>query len=196
MSFHNPTRHELAIHEAGHAYAFAALLRHQEPTELGLDVDAAGRTHGWCRRTTLLYREVTLANVAPDARPGIDWQAAAEIVIAIAGSIAEFRHRHRTRFAGMYVIVQNADRFLVPDTFDVDGDFQRIRDTLGYIRPTDPLATFKSLIDTSEEIVSRNWPSVSRLARELLSVGFMGENALIDWFERHPAKRWDADLTI
>lgn len=48
MSFHRPTRLQLAVHEAGHDYAYAALVQNGIPVEMGLGVDADGGHHG-CR---------------------------------------------------------------------------------------------------------------------------------------------------
>lgn len=48
MSFHRPTRLQLAVHEAGHAYAYAALVPNGTPVEMemGMGVDADGGHHG------------------------------------------------------------------------------------------------------------------------------------------------------
>lgn len=190
MSFLKPTRNELAAHEAGHAYAFAALTR-GDPNELGLGVDHAGQHHGWCNRREILRREMTLTRVAPDALPAIKRCAAAEIVIAIAGTLAEARHRQRNRAGAALFVDMNAEKLLKPGAFDVDGDYQRIRDTLDYIGALDRLATFKRLIQTSETILSANWPSVRRLSDELRRQGVMPGAAVAKWFQRHPAKRME-----
>lgn len=195
MSFQNPTRHELAVHEAGHAYAFAALCRLDTPYELGLGRDETGN-HGWCNRRTLLHREVRLASVPPDCMEGFQLMAAAEIVIAIAGSVAEFRRRHRSRLAGLLVILGNAEVFLKPDAFDVDGDFERIRTTLDYIQAPDPLASFRKLIGVCDDVVARNWQSIILLSRRLLEAGLLGEDELGDWFEAHPARSHPDPLTV
>lgn len=195
VSFMTPTRNELAIHEAGHAYAFAALVG-DDPNELGLAVDDAGQDHGWCNRREILYREVTLARVSPDVLPYIKWQAAAEIVIATAGTLADARYRHRSRGAAALFVGLNAHRFLIPGAFDVDGDFHRVRSTLEYIGAVDRVATFKRLIDTCDEILAANWPSTARLARELRKHGILGKDDLENWFERHPPKPWRGELSI
>lgn len=195
MSFMVPTRNELAVHEAGHAYAFAALVG-DDPNELGLAVDDARQHHGWCNRREILDRDVTLARVSPDVLPGIEWQAAAEIVIATAGTLADARYRHRSRGGAALFVWLNAERFLIPGAFDVDGDFQRVRNTFDYIGAVDPLATFQRLIDTCDEILAANWPSIERLARELRQHGVLGKDALADWFERHPPKPWRGELGI
>lgn len=195
MSFQIPTRFELAVHEAGHAYAFAAVCRHGAPYELGLARNETGN-HGWCNRKTLLHREIRLASVPTDCLDGFRWAAAAEIVIAIAGSVAEFRRRHRSRLTGLLVILSNAELFLKPGVFDVDGDFERIRSTLAYIQAPDPLASFRRLIEACDEIVSRNWQSIILLSRRLLETGLLGEDDLAEWFEAHPAKSHRAPLTL
>lgn len=195
LSFQNPTKHELAVHEAGHAYAFAALCRLDAPFELGLGRDETGN-HGWCNRRTLLLRNMRLASVPPDCLEGFQSMAAAEIMIAIAGPIAEFRRRHRSRFGGIFVVLGNAELFLKPGVFDVDGDFERIRSTLDYIQAPDPLASFRRLIAACDEIVARNWQSIILLSRRLLEAGLLGEDELGDWFEAHPAKLHPGPLTI
>jgi len=194
MSFHKPTRRELAFHEAGHAYVYAAITQRGEPQELGLGEDATG-AHGWCRRNTLLYTEITLERVGEDVLPWIRWQAAAEIAIAMAGSVAEFRRRHG-QFNGLLIIVQNLELFLKPGAFDVDGDFERVRRSMDYISPPDPLATLRRLVGVTDEIVDRNWRAILLLGRRLLERGVMGEDELIDWFDGRPAKPWKEPLTM
>ena len=190
MSFESPTRLELAIHEAGHAYAYAALNRWDEPEELGLGADGNGAAHGWCRRTTLLHRSVCLQRVPTDALPAIEWQAAAEVVIAIAGPMAEFRHRRRSRMNGGLMILANVEKFLQPGAFDVDGDFERIRATLDYIGPTDKPAALRALADVAESVVAANWASIRRLGRHLDERGLLNADQITGWFAAHPV-RWE-----
>lgn len=195
VSFMIPTRNELAIHEAGHAYAFAALMR-ADPNELGLGVNGAGQHHGWCNRREILNRDVVLAGVKPDTRVRIESQAAAEVVCAVAGTLADARYRHRSRVDAAFFVYVNAEHFLRPGAFDVDGDFQRVRDTLDYIGATDRLGTFKRLINVSEQILAANWPSTARLSRELARLGIMGRSEIADWFRRHPAKPFVGEIGI
>lgn len=195
LSFMKPTRNELAVHEAGHAYAFAALTR-DEPNELGLAVDDAGQHHGWSNRREILHREITLSKVDPECLPGIHWQAAAEIVIAIAGTLADARYRDGSRGAAALFVHMNAATFLMPKACDEDGDFERIRFTLDYIGAADRQATFTRLIDTCDEILAANWRSIRLLAQELRQRGVIGRDALAAWFELHPAKPWRGDLGI
>lgn len=195
LSFHKPTRLELAMHEAGHAYAFATVSRYNEPNELGLGIGDAGDHHGWCSRNTLLHK-VTLSRVPLDVLPHIHWAAAAEIVVAIAGSIAEFRHRHRSRLVAGLILRQNAGLFLKPGTFDTDGDFERIRSTLAYIQAADPIGELRRMMDIGDTIVAANWPSITKLGRHLLTCGVMNGDELADWFRAHPMRPYDGDLAI
>lgn len=195
MSFIKPTRNELAVREAGHAYAFAALTR-DDPNEVGLAVDASGQDHGWCNRREIINRDITLARVPADVLPHIQWQAAAEIVIALAGTLADTRYRRRNRFGAALFMHLNAEAFLKPNAFDDDGDFERIRRTLDYIQAPNRQATFTRLTDTCDEILAANWKSVNLLASELRRDGVIGREALEGWFERHPAKPWRGDLVI
>ncbi len=196
MSFMKPSRLELAMHEAGHAYAFAALIPWEQPLELGLAVDTMGNDHGWCNRREILHREVRLASVPIDALPSFEWQAAAEVVIAVAGTLAEFRHRLRGRVKAAFTILDNAPSFLKKDAYDTDGDFARIRGTLQYIEAPDPLVTFRNLIGVCDEITHRNWSSIRALGRLLFERERMAEQDLIDWFEAHPAVPNRVPLTI
>ena len=69
MTFLDPTRAELSRHEAGHAYAYAALNRGGEPEELGL-AKAENGWRGWCLRRTMLHREVgAISDQASNVRP-------------------------------------------------------------------------------------------------------------------------------
>ena len=187
MSFERPTRLELAVHEAGHAYAFAGLIPFEEPEELGLATNAQGEHHGWCRRRTVLLREVDYGRLAADVRPSFEWQAEVETAIALAGPLAEFRHRHRSRLAASYLAHRNADRFLRPEAFDNDGDFQRIRDSLAHVATPDPLATLKRMIDVADEVLATNWPKVRRLARLLFERGHLAQPEIENWFAQQPA---------
>jgi hypothetical protein len=194
MSFFRPTLLELAMHEAGHAYAFASLLHLEEPQELGLRTNADGEVHGWCRRREIVISELPLSRVPTEVRPGFAWQASAEIVIAIAGPIAECRHRDRNRFGPTLFFYRNAENFLQPTLLDQEGDFQRIRDNIAYLGPVDPVAKLRELMDVADEVVHRNWPSIKRLGRELLALRTLDEGRLAEWFAEDRAKRCGAIL--
>lgn len=187
MSFHQPTRRQLATHEAGHAYAFAALLGHDHPVWMGLGVDEKGGHHGWSTRRTLLHREVPFRDLSADCRPSVEWQADVEIAVAIAGPLSEFRHRHRSRWAALTTAVENVAVFLLPDAFDTDGDFARIRASLVHVEEPRPAARLKELIFVADEVLVSNWPRVRGLARLLLDRGELGEAELTEWFGLHSA---------
>ncbi|MES2096784.1 MAG: hypothetical protein V4459_08475 [Pseudomonadota bacterium] len=195
MSFYRPTALELAMHEAGHAYAFSALLHLEEPYELGLRVNDAGEANGWCRRREIAISELPLSRVPDDVRPGFEWQAGAEVVVAIAGPIAECRHRQRNRLVPALDFYRNAEAFLAPATLDVDGDFQRIRENMEYLQPGDPVAALRALMEIADEAVHRNWPAIKRLGRELFARRTLGEDDLAAWFADNRAKRCDALLS-
>ena len=114
----------------------------------------------------------------------------------LAGPMAEFRHRHRGRDAGAYVIYLNLERFLQPDAFDVDGDFQKIRECFDCVNPTDRMASFRALFDVAEDLVNQNRPSIRRLGRELMGREYIEEDELIDWFATWPAKLNRSTLEI
>ena len=188
MSFEKPTKLELAIHEAGHAYAFAALIKYEAPSQLGLSIDYSDNHHGWCSRRTVLKREVKFENLTPEVRPAWVWQAEVETAIALAGPLAEFRHRIRDRVGAFLFASSNAENFLVPDAFDTVGDFQRVRDSLAHVSAPNPLATTKRMIVVADEILAKNWPNVQRLSRLLFKRGLLEEPQLNKWFDRHPAR--------
>lgn len=194
MSFYKLTRHELAIHEAGHAYGFAAIERYKTPISMGLGIDEAGASNGWSQRDTLLYTDKDFDRIHVESQPFVRRQAAAEIVISIAGPIADARYRLRSRWAGIFMILQNAELFLKPAAFDIDGDFAKIRAILNYIQPFNSVEVFRNLIWVSEGIVTRNWPSIRRLSAHLREHGTLNAGELIEWFERYPAKRSHAGL--
>lgn len=187
MSFHRPTRLELAMHEAGHAYAFAALTDNCPPSELGL-VEEDGHHRGWSARRTILHPTGPYRDMPSPTRAELRRQAAAEIVISLAGPLAEFRHRHRGRDAGSLVMFMNLETFLVPGACDTDGDFQKIRDCLDRVECADGYAALRSLFDASEQITSDNWPSIRRLGRLLNGREYIEGDELGDWFETWPAK--------
>lgn len=195
MSFHRPTLLELAMHEAGHAYAFASLIHLEEPLELGLRTSDAGEPHGWCRRREIAISELPLSRLPADVRPGFEWQAGAEVVVAISGPIAECRHRRRNRWEPAFDFHRNAEAFLTPTGLDTDGDFQRIRDNVAYLQPADPVAKLRELMEIADEVVHRNWPAIKRLGRELFSRRTLDEDDLIDWFATERAKRCDTLLS-
>lgn len=94
MSFLCPTRLELSRHEAGHAYASAALRDGDAPIEIGLGRNADGSDHGWCERQTMLYEMGRpLREFPEEQQPPLARSAAAEIIVALAGPLAEFRQR-------------------------------------------------------------------------------------------------------
>lgn len=188
MSFQKLTKLELSFHEAGHAYAFAALMKYDTPTEMCVTKDDNGSPYGWCRRKEVLERQVRFATLTPDVRPSWIWQAEIETAIAIAGPLAEFRQRLRSRLNGALFALQYAEFFLHPNTFDTEGDFQKIRDSLAHIEDPDPLATLKRMIDVADQILAANWSKVKRLARLLFERGELGEDELREWFDRHPAR--------
>ena len=195
MSFYRPTRLELAMHEAGHAYAFAAVSRRNEPNELGLGNDETGNHHGWCNRNTLLHK-LPLERIPTDVMPHIRWAAAAEVVVAISGSVAEFRHRYRSRATGGLVLSLNAALFLKPYAFDTDGDFERIRSTFAYIQPADPVGELPRLMDISDVIIAANWVNITRLGRQLLARCITEREELFDWFQANPARPHHGELAI
>lgn len=188
MSFEKPTKLELAVHEAGHAYAFAALIKYETPTQMGLEMDYSGSHHGWCSRRTVLLREVNFENLTPDVRPSWVWQAEVETAIAVAGPLAEFRHRMRSRIGGALFALSNAENFLIPGAFDTEGDFQRVRDSLTHVADPDPLATMKRMIDVADQILAENWSNIQRLSRLLFKRTCLEESELNRWFHRHPAR--------
>lgn len=159
-------------------------------------MDAAGQDHGWCNRREILHRDITLARVNADVLPHIQWQAAAEIVIALAGTLAEARYRQRSRAGAALFVSMNAESFLTPGAFDVDGDFERIRRTLDYIEAPNRQATFTCLVDTCDQVLAANWKAVNLLADELRRDSVLGPDAVETWFERHPAEPWRGDLGI
>lgn len=187
MSFVKPTKLELAVHETGHAYAFAALIKYERPSQLGIATEYSGGHHGWCTRRTILQREVEFENLTPDVRPSWIWQAEVETAIAMAGPLAEFRHRMRSRLGGALFALSNAENFLIPDAFDTIGDFQRVRDSLAHIADPDPLGTVKRMIDVVDGILAANWSNIQRLSRLLFKRGLLEEAELNKWFDRHPA---------
>lgn len=187
MSFHRPTRRQLATHEAGHAYVYAALDGYEIPSSMGLGLDDRG-PHGWSRRNTLLHWEVPFGSLPAECRPSIQAAADKEIAIAIAGPMSEFRHRHRSRWAAFMITVQNVEEFLRPDAFDVDGDFARIRSALAHVEEVQPAARLKDMISVADEVLTENWPRVCGLARLLLERGELAEAELAEWFDAHPAR--------
>lgn len=195
MSLCHPTPLQLAVHEAGHAYAFAALTRGSCPWELGLTVDGR-EVRGWSRRQTLLHREVPFDAIPDDAMPSVRWQAAAEGVIAIAGPLAECWTRHRSRLAAALLLHVNADGLMRDGAFDQDGDFQKVRDTLGYMRIDEGTAAFKRLVDVADAVLADNWPAIRQLGRQLLERRLLDEGALATWFDANPASRWTEGLTV
>lgn len=188
MSFEKPTKLELAVHEAGHAYAFAALIKYETPSQMGLSTDYSDNHHGWCSRRTVLQRDIKFQHLTSEVRPAWVWQAEVETAIALAGPLAEFRHRIRDRVGAFLFASSNAENFLVPDAFDTVGDFQRVRDSLAHVSAPDPLATTKRMIEVADEILAKNWPNVQRLSRLLFKRGLLEEPQLNKWFDRHPAR--------
>lgn len=187
MSYEQPTRDELAYHEAGHAYAFAALVRFEEPVELGLGVDAQGMPTGWCRRTSLTLAGERAESVPPGVLPHLRYQSQAEVVIAMAGPAAEFRRRHRSRGAGLRALLARDGDVLEPSNENCDGDFGRVRRVVDALEPVDDRAFLRDLVRIADEIVATDWHRIGLLARRLAAGGVLGETALVEWFGRHPA---------
>lgn len=192
MSFHRPTRLQLAAHEAGHAYAFAAAVPSEHPIAMGLAKDDAGNDWGWSKRRTLLTFGAEIDNCVASQRR----EAAAEIFIAVAGPLAEFRHRHRHRDGAAFIMHSNVDRFLVPDAFDTDGDFERIRSTMEVFEDADQMRTLHASIDAADVTLALNWPSIKRLARKLHDQEFLDYTDLLAWFADHPAKPCPMELRL
>ena len=191
VSFHIPTRHELSVHEAGHAYAFAALRWPDEPAQIGLGVDEAGAHHGWSRRSTILYKEVRLRRDDPETLAYQKWCAAAEIVVLFAGPLAEFRHRHRSRMGAAFLMSGNVDVFLHPGSFDQVGDFEGIRAALAYVEAKDARSAFLELLWIADEILAANWPLLRRLAAHLRERDVLDADEVVSWFESEPVRRWE-----
>lgn len=194
MSLQKPTKLQLAVHEAGHAYAFAALIDGEVPSQMGLSINADGDLHGWSSRRKILLREVRFATLGPDIRPSWVWQAEVETAIAVAGPLAEFWHPMRSRIGAALFTLSNADKFLTPDFFDVDGDFQRVWDSLAHVASPDPLGTLKRMIDIADKILATNWLSIRLLARRLFELGLFEIEELEQWFELHPARQYHHTL--
>jgi len=184
MTFHRPSRKELAIHEAGHAYAYASLVWKGVPKRMTLE-RLPDKSHYGSN-----YRDTIFVDAERDILTGgMMRSAAAEIVVAMAGPVAEFRYRERSRDAGSILLLGNVDRFLRPGFADTDGDFDRMRRTIRRLaEPEDAECLLRSLIGVADEIVAVNWPSIGRLADELRSKGFLDEDCIFLWFREHQAK--------
>ncbi|RYG87980.1 MAG: hypothetical protein EON59_05820 [Alphaproteobacteria bacterium] len=115
------------------------------------------------------------------------WQAAAEIVIALAGPLAECRYYKRSRSAAHIILGRNAESLLEPGCLDVDGDFERVRKSMEYASPPEPVVSFRRLLAVADEVVQANWSSIGLLAAELYRSGTIGEDDLEDFFARRPA---------
>lgn len=187
MSFLKPTREELSRHEAGHAYASASLNRDDDPDEVGLARDEHG-WRGWCKRPTIFHLSgTTIASQDEKVRPYLAWQAMAEIVVAQAGPLAEFRFRERSPARALHLLDVNAEAFLSPATGDRDGDFQRIRTTMACLDPVDPAAVFRRLLTVADDILTANWSKINHLALQLLKRKVIAGEELWDLLERRPA---------
>lgn len=188
MSFHRPTRLQLAVHEAGHAYVYASLMMWEHPESMGVATNDHGEHHGWSARRTVLNREIQFRKLPVATLHEFEWAADVEMAILIAGPLAEFRHRHRSRLGAVLLCRQNADRFLMPDAFDTDGDFHTIRAIMADMSAADPEERLRSVIGVADLALAKNWPSVRRLSRHLLLRGQLDEAALQEWFSGHPPK--------
>ncbi len=188
MSFERPTRLQFAVHEAGHAYALAALVEHEMPEEMGLGRDDKGDHHGWSRRRSVLDLEVPFRNLPPVFWPTFEWQADVEIAVKIAGPLAEFRQHRRSRFAALFLAIDNVDVFLRQNAFDTDGDFDSIRRLLAHMGEPLPSARVREMICVADMVLAEKRPSIQRLARLLMGRGRLDEAALLSWFTSHPAR--------
>lgn len=191
MSFMQPTRDELAVHEAAHAYAFASLIRFEEPVELGLGTDSEGRAIGWCRRANLILAGTRRDTVAPEIRSHLEWQSNADILIAMAGPVAEFRYRHRSRSAGLRSTLALIPAVLSPIRDNIDGDFSRVRMVVEALEPENEHDFVAALVRAADAIVSSDWRQIGLLAHRLAQTGTLGEDEIVEWFARHPATPQD-----
>lgn len=199
MSFEKPTLDELAWHEAGHAYAYTALAD-GVPDELGLAMVKPNMARGWCSRGTILYQlGDTLGDAPSEMRRPLAWQAAAEIIVAVAGPLAECRYRNRGDAALTKKFFEvNVEVFLTSDALDTDGDFTRVRSCLSYSRPTEPARAFLRLVELAETILDENWSKIGRLAERLRKKRRLSAKQLDFWFERHEAQlyRLEPDILL
>lgn len=199
MSFERPTLDELAWHEAGHAYAYAALADGL-PDELGLAKVNPDSARGWCARGTLLYRMGdTIDEVPAEMRRALAGAAAAEIIVALAGPVAECRFRNSGDAAMTKRFFEvNQQVLLTSDALDSDGDFTRVRSCLAYAKPSDPGRAFLRLLELADAVVDQHWEKIGRLAERLRKKRRLSATQLDFWFERHEAQlfRYDADVLL
>lgn len=196
MSFMRPTRRQLAQHEAGHAYAYAALTGNP-PDELGLIREEDGSHRGWSTRSRLLHPSASSIGLENDEiRWGMRWHANAEIIIALAGPVAECRFRNRARSGSLFPLLMNVDLVLSPDTLDAFGDFHRVRVILQYAYLGCEQTAFRTLLEEAGEVVAANWSSITKLARVLQISQVVNDDALFEQFCNHPARDYSLDARL
>lgn len=159
-------------------------------------MDDAGAPRGWSRRSTILYKEVRLRKDDPDTLAHQRSSAAAEIVVLLAGPLAEFRHRHRSRVAASFLMRQNANNFLRLGSFDQVGDFEGVCAALKYVEVKDARSAFLELTSIADEILATNWPCIWCPGSHLFARGLLDGDEVARWFEKEPVRRWEQAVRL
>lgn len=165
----HPTRLAICVHEAGHAIVRLAHGSHPWIRSIAVD-DLPNGLLGLV--DTNAAWQPSVLELSADREVHEAWSAAAwhDIIMHLAGPIAELRWRQRSRDYVQLCAITMAHHCLTEPQED-DTDFGRVRRRLECAVPGDNQANFFKAWEEAEEKVAYWWPEIIELGRMLADRG-------------------------
>lgn len=186
-----PTLLATSMHEAGHA--IVQLATGPAPWIDRIEVGRPGPDLLGVVRTRTMWQPFMREVPAPaDVREQWRRLAARDVVIHLAGPVAELRWGRHSRLAIQIVAGRMADSCLQDNHLDLDVDAARVRDRLGWLMPGEERAGFVRAWMATEDVVGAWWREIVRLGRELADRAGIEDVELLALWDDMSGARGDA----
>lgn len=189
-----PSRLEVAVHEAGHA--IVQLATGPSPWIDYIEVGEPGEGRLGIVQTEALWQPSLMEDPHAPAELICKWRllAARDIVMYLAGPMAELRMRHRRQKAREAAMLM-ASRCLAVDEVDAASDFGRVRHRLRWAHPGTEFKAFCQAWAATDMIVNTWWREIVDFGRMLECSGRINDVEIMNAWAGFAETRMDATIS-